>query len=308
MPLMSPFLIWTCCIYFKFKTNQYLHGICPLQKMSNIGKFRRNFATFEQTMQFIHIYFFYGYFFYGLSFSLFQAFSLEPQTNFLLSNISDFLYMNVFHGIFLPMNMKIPPTLSLNRRRRASHFFVRRPQFLEPRRPVQSEEQNSTRGSASLFWTEESMQPTKIRRRKRDKVSCARSSSTDLHRETETSSSGNTRLNAIFTTGDLTQPSAVIQMLPHSAGQKRRNKSLEDLSSGKKSIGESNSPSNRNPTRRLDNMSKEYITGIRKADTAERKSQTIEVEVHGSMSQRCDQIENSRYRASRSDPIVPIDI
>ena len=272
MPLVSAFLVWTFSLYTKFKTIQYLRGICPQQKMSSIGKFRRNFTTFEQTMQFIHIYFFYGVV-RGISLCLFQAFSFEPQTNFLLANILDYLYMDVYHGIFLPLIMKIPPTLSTNRQRHPTGFFVRRPTFLEPRRPVQSKEENSTRGSAALCWAAESMQTNKGRRR-RQKVSCARSSSRE---------------------------------------------DLERLSRGKKSIGEMDSPT-RNFTRKLQNGSNKDVNKTRKgfssssssfsssSSPAITRSRAIEVQVHGSMPQDCDHIENSYFRSTRSDSIVHIDI
>ena len=126
--------------------------------------------------------------------------------------------------------------------------------------------------------------------------------------ETETSSSGDEKLDTIFTTENQTKPPAVIQMIPHSAGENRRSKSLEDLSRGLKSIGELNSPSSRNLTRILQERSKKYVTQIRKGNAAEKKSQTIEVHVHGSMSQGCDQIENSNFSSIMSDIIVPIDI
>ena len=172
MPLFSPFLVWTTCMYYKFKTNQYLRRICPQQKMFILGNFRRNFITFEQTTQFMHVYFFYGIVHYGIFFSLVQAFSLEPQTNFLLSIISDYLYMNIFLGIVLPMIIEIPPTLNTNRQGDAADFFVRKPQLLEPRRP---EEQNSTR--RAVCWAEEQTDK-RTKRRKGD-----RSLSTELHRE-----------------------------------------------------------------------------------------------------------------------------
>ena len=63
--------------------------------MSNIGRFRRNFTTFEKTTQFIRINFFDGLVHQGLLFSLFKAFSFKPQTNFLLANLSDYLYMDI---------------------------------------------------------------------------------------------------------------------------------------------------------------------------------------------------------------------
>ena len=137
VPLMPASLMWIFCLYLKFKTNRFLHKICPQQKLSIIGKYRRNFATFDQTMQFTQNYFFYGMFHQGLCFWLFQAFAFEPKTNFLLANICDFLYLDLYHCIFLPMRMEIPPTLIHNKRTRATDFFVRKPQSLEPRRPLQ---------------------------------------------------------------------------------------------------------------------------------------------------------------------------
>ena len=117
MPLFSPFLVWTTCKYFKFETKQHLLRICPQQKMSIVGKFRRNFITFGQTTQFMNVYFFHGILQYGIFFRLVQTLSFQPQTNFMLANISDFLYINIFLCIFLPMVMEIPPTLSTNRQR-----------------------------------------------------------------------------------------------------------------------------------------------------------------------------------------------
>lgn len=280
MPLFSPFLVWTTCMYFKFKTNRYLYRICPQQKMSIIGKFRRNFITFEQTTQFMHVYFFYGIIDYGIFFSLLKTFSFEPQTNFLLANMSDYLYMNIFLGVFLPMIMEIPPTLNMNRQRHATDFFVRKPQFLEPRRPVEREEQHN-RGEA-LCWAEESMRTNKLRR-EGEKVSPASALSTDLHRELE-------RLNTNTT---------VIQILPHTTCEEEMSDVSTDEMDGPP-------PATRNLSGKLENRSKNFVT---KNPAAKTKSKSIEVH---SMSQ----IESnsrfrstkSNFRSTKSNPIVPIDI
>ena len=139
MPLFIPFLVWTWCQYLKLKTNRYLNKICPQQKMSSIGKFRRNFTTFEQTMQFIQVNFFCVIFYRGFLFSLFQTFSLRPETNCLITTQAEYLYIDIFHGTILPMVMEIPSIKSM-RRKKHPKFFVRRSKFLEPRRPVMSEE------------------------------------------------------------------------------------------------------------------------------------------------------------------------
>ena len=133
VPMISQFLVSIFCWYWTLKTNQHLRGICPDRKMSSIGKYRRNFTTFEETTRYIKTNYYYLLFHQGLIFSLIQAvFTVTPETNFLLSNTCDFVYIGVYHGIFLPSKMTIPS--KKNRQRLYSDFFVRKPQFLEPRR------------------------------------------------------------------------------------------------------------------------------------------------------------------------------
>ena len=96
------------------------------------GKYRRNLATFEDTAQYIQIFFFYFAIQRGLVLSLFQILSLKPETNLLISNVSDLLYINIYHGIVLPMIMKIPQSTSI--KNPSSDFIVNTPRVLEPRR------------------------------------------------------------------------------------------------------------------------------------------------------------------------------
>ena len=211
--------------------------------------------------------------------------------------------MDIYHGIVLPMFMEIPPTVSQNKQRRAADFFVQKPQFLEPRRPlVQIEEQLTTRGS-----TLESLQTNK-RKKKRVKASRPRSSLTDLHGERERISRCNDNNNTSPTSNiarDQTKFPAVIQILPHSATEEQGSKSIEDLSRENESIGNGTTDSpKKNLFKRMQNKSEEYATKI----APKIKSQTIKVHIHGSMSQSCDQIENSNFSSIMSDPIVPIDI
>ena len=106
--------------------------MCPDGKMSSIGKYRRNLATFEDTAQYIQIFFFYFAIQRGLVLSLFQILSLKPETNLLISNVSDLLYINIYHGIVLPLIMKIPQSTSI--KNPSSDFIVNTPRVLEPRR------------------------------------------------------------------------------------------------------------------------------------------------------------------------------
>ena len=99
--------------------------------MSSIGKYRRNLATFEETAQYIQIYVFF-FAIRALVLSMFQIVSFEPETNLLILNISDLMYINIYHGIFLPIKMKIPVASTSNET--FSDFFVHPPRILEPRR------------------------------------------------------------------------------------------------------------------------------------------------------------------------------
>ena len=138
VPMITQFLWSVFCWYWTFKVNRFVDGVCPDKKMSSIGKYRRNFTTFSQTTRYIKINYYYLLFHQGLIFSLIQAaFTMTPEANFHISAICDFFYINVYHGIFLPLTMVIP-----SKRKRQTHcsdFFVRKPQFLEARCPEHSE-------------------------------------------------------------------------------------------------------------------------------------------------------------------------
>ena len=124
-------LTWMIFIFLKAKTKQYLQGICPDGKMSSIGNFRRNFKTYDQTTKYIQITVYFFTFHRGIVFSLFQTFSSHPDANRMISNVIDFLYINIFHGILLPLKMEVPPSTEKKVKR---PFYVRKPQILEPRR------------------------------------------------------------------------------------------------------------------------------------------------------------------------------
>jgi hypothetical protein len=47
--LVAPFLTQFFNIYLTRKVSIYLKGICPRKRMSNLGRYRRNLLTFEET-------------------------------------------------------------------------------------------------------------------------------------------------------------------------------------------------------------------------------------------------------------------
>ena len=131
-PLIWPVIAIAFCRYWKFKSKQYFKGMCPNNNMSSVGKYRRNFASFDQTLKWIQVHFFYLLLQQVILFGVLLTFNLRPETKASIAHISYVLYWSLYHGIFLPTKMKIPEFL---KRRLVSSFFVRPPQFLEPRSP-----------------------------------------------------------------------------------------------------------------------------------------------------------------------------
>ena len=108
--LISQVLASIICAYWTFKINQFLRSLCPRKKMSCIGNFRRNFTTLNQTTGYIKFNSYYHLLHQGIVFSVSQvAFKVTPETNFMISMITDFLYINIFHGITFTSKIKIPP-------------------------------------------------------------------------------------------------------------------------------------------------------------------------------------------------------
>ena len=129
-PMIFPIIAIAFCRYWQFKAKQYLKGVCPNNNMSSFGKYRRNFASFDETLKWIQVHFFYVLLHQVILFSTLQAFEVRPQTNVSITHIIYILYWSLYHGIYLPTKMKIP---EYQKRRHVSSFFVCAPQFLEPR-------------------------------------------------------------------------------------------------------------------------------------------------------------------------------
>ena len=56
VPLISPLVATATATYFEFRSKRYLKGMCPNGNMYGIGNYRRNFATFEDTVRWLHVF------------------------------------------------------------------------------------------------------------------------------------------------------------------------------------------------------------------------------------------------------------
>ena len=156
IPLIWPVIAIAFCRYWKFKSKQYFKGICPNNKMSSVGNYRRNFVNFDQTLKWIEVHFFYLLFQQVILFSILLTFNLRPQTKAFITHISYVLYWSLYHGMYLPAKMKIP---EFPKRRHVSSFFVRAPQFLEPRSPYSHKHVLKT--AKSTNWRKKKRKHTK---------------------------------------------------------------------------------------------------------------------------------------------------
>ena len=129
-PLIAPLIATIFCTYWEFKSKRYLKGMCPNGNLSGIGNYRRNFATFEDTVRWIQIHFIQLVLQQAVLFTLLQVLECKPETNSLLTNISYVWFIDIYHGIWLPAKMNIP---NYQERKRVSSFFVRPMQSFEPR-------------------------------------------------------------------------------------------------------------------------------------------------------------------------------
>ena len=125
--------------YLAWRVKRFLRGHCPGQKMSCIGKYKRNVINFKQTI------------FWLLCWQVnllldfpFQSFLeadqvLSKQSKFFIWTTKG-VFMNEC-SIFLGLASEVPDTKS--RLVRPGSFYVRSP-VLEPRRPWQSEREQLT--------------------------------------------------------------------------------------------------------------------------------------------------------------------
>ena len=132
MTLMSSFLQVLYCKLSGLKIQALIKRICPSNRMACLGPYRRNLLTMKQTSGYISNCFV----FYSVQFLITAYFSQHMEIYstsdvFLIRNFSVYFFMVIYHGIIIPMQMKIPFN---NTPLRRNVFYVQRSMKLCPRR------------------------------------------------------------------------------------------------------------------------------------------------------------------------------
>ena len=124
------FYVW----YHYRKVHKLVHGLCPNNKMSCIGKYKRNVLDYQNTA----ILSIMSSLFHVISIvnkELFSIFKISPAVLFSVDSISDSLFYNVlpFCLTLVLINSDLPSSREVTR---PTQFYVRRPEVLVPRLPI----------------------------------------------------------------------------------------------------------------------------------------------------------------------------
>ena len=131
MTLISPFLQVLYCKLSDLKIQALIRGICPSNRMACLGPYRRNLITMKQTSGYISNCFIW----YTVHVLVTTYFSQQMEIYstsdvFLIRNLSMFVFIVIYHGIIIPMQMRIP---FKNTPLRRTQFYVQRSLKLSPR-------------------------------------------------------------------------------------------------------------------------------------------------------------------------------
>ena len=124
--------------YYSWRVRSYLRGVSPRARYFSLGRYRRNLLSFQQTSACLSAMILFAFFKLGLSLIplLVAPPGLSPKAMFWLNNGSIFLYINILHGVILPMKMEVPPAHKEVARR--TQFYVRSPGLPCPRRDFET--------------------------------------------------------------------------------------------------------------------------------------------------------------------------
>ena len=131
--LVYPFLAEATNQYFSWKARVYIHGVCPNKRMSCIGKYRRNLMSFAETSLYLSCWAGYSVL-EGAVVIVAMVIGSPGSTStlvFWIHNFLAFAFIDVFHGIYIPLSMTLPSSLP-TRNKRKLHPCASGP--LEPRR------------------------------------------------------------------------------------------------------------------------------------------------------------------------------
>ena len=119
--------------YFSGKVFHYLNGICPNKRMSCIGNYRRNLILFKDTSQNVSLWACYSIL-QGIVVIISITSNSHKVTSsavFWIHNMLAFTFIDIFHGIIIPLNMSLPFTTVPVK---GQKFSTTRNLSLEPRR------------------------------------------------------------------------------------------------------------------------------------------------------------------------------
>ena len=98
--------------YYSRKVFHYLNGICPNKRMSCIGNYRRNLIFFKDTSQYVSRWACYSILEGSVMIIAMTSDSYKVTSTmiFWIHNILAFAFIDIFHGVVIPLNMALPLT------------------------------------------------------------------------------------------------------------------------------------------------------------------------------------------------------
>ena len=125
LSLVFPLIITAYKQLITYKVRKYVSGLCPNGRRGAFGKYRRNLIDFEENSRYISYWLVYAAIASTIR-NLANMFPcISPVTVFRLANGDNLVFLWLFHGLILPLNMKIP--WKSKSPRKASSFYVHKP-------------------------------------------------------------------------------------------------------------------------------------------------------------------------------------
>ena len=119
--------------YYSLVVFNYLNGICPKKRMSCIGNYRRNLIFFRETSHYVSRWACYSIL-EGTVIIVAMTSGSHKVTStmvFWIHNILAFTFIDIYHGLIIPLNMALPTTTVPKEGQKMSTIT---PLSLEPRR------------------------------------------------------------------------------------------------------------------------------------------------------------------------------
>ena len=119
--------------YWLRKVRRLVEGLCPNGRMSCVGSYRRNLLPLEETSKYLTYWAVYAAVEGTIVITYMTTNFLQPSAYFWLHFALGFAFIEVYHGVVIPLRMEVP---ALPAPRGLPGFYVRAP-LLQPRRYVE---------------------------------------------------------------------------------------------------------------------------------------------------------------------------